>query len=108
MKIESLTSELTFEEWCEANNIELTAKERPLELQKSLNINKWYVSGREKGTGKSVEISDGYCLRGGAGNGDSPEEAMYDLADYWRGQRLVIDAFGSRREIQVPNEWEDA
>lgn len=55
----------------------------------------WYVLDR-------VDIKDGRFIRGGTGNGRTPEEAVNDrwfqLTELSRDQYLVVHAFGDDRK----------
>jgi hypothetical protein len=100
MKIKDETfPSMTFEEFCEANNIEVVVRERPGEVLGSLR--------RYCVTFKGVEIMDesGLSYRV-LGSGSTKEAAIDDYSLNLMGRTLVFDAGTSyERELQCPNVW---
>ncbi len=48
-----------------------------------------------------ADVKDGMMLRAVSGRGGTVEEACQDYLDQISGKTLVIDAFGTRREVTV-------
>lgn len=90
---------VTFDEFCEANDIEVVVRERGGEL----GGRRYYA------TCDDVEVKepDG-MLSGALGNGKTKEEAVASYAGRLAGATIVRDARESyRKELQCPNVWEE-
>lgn len=93
----SLGNPTTFEGFIQDNFISLVVTERS--KSEHPRLTRFYASI------KNCEIKDGAFLVSIMGEGNDPESCIKDLADSLLGNTIVKNAYGNRKEIQVPNEW---
>lgn len=86
-----------FSEFLERNGLDIEVQERA----KPGNLARYWCRCRP-----ITEVMKDGMLGSPGGNGETPAEAIADLARAYAGERLAIRAYhDDRREVQCPNEW---
>ena len=86
------SEKVDLEEFANKNNLTMYVSERDMAAQ---------VMGLSKYTAKfkNVEVKKGLALEGAYGNGGTPEQAITDYCKQISGQWIVINAYGSNRQV---------
>ena len=98
MKIKKfLLERMTIEEFGEKNDLVMEIHERYVG-RPVLKLDRFYARFSH------LDLFDGVFIIGTFGNGNTPEEAIKDYARKLSGQRVLMNAFGNRkeREFRVP------
>lgn len=84
---------MTIEKFADQHNLEMEVNERN---EPEGSPSRYYAHF------KHAEVKEGRILCGTYGDGATPKEAITNYAPQISLKLLVIDAYGDRREIQVP------
>lgn len=99
--IEKRAVEESFQEFCDLYGLTVNVHERSASVIKSMGCERWYADFN-----KLVEIVTDGILISAYGNGNTPEQAVVNLAWQLNGNMLRIGGPDPKR-VLAPNEWRE-
>lgn len=93
--------DISFQEFCDRHGLTVTVNERIPDVIKTFGASRWYATFN-----LMVEIAAEGMLTSTCGNGDTPDDAVSNLARQLNGNMLRIGGREVKR-VLAPNRWRE-